>query len=319
MDDSLLKKLVASSSFESLLAEEFVQSAFRHEGWRAFQSTYYRDLATRKLREVDVLARRSWWSDDFVRLTLEIIVEVKTLRGYHLLFSPYTHLESARELERPDASGHLMRRWIGAEGDTRDARIRYLRIEDLSLAKLVREHIAQVAYENGRSVLSPLMIDPPPFSCQAGAFRETNTQVEKDLESSVLWKGVLALMSATKGLIAARLRSRLMTARSFAAANNLSFFSTIASELKDAVRTCDQFHPVFVTDARLWMLVAGGRELSAIPWTRLILSSGQVHPHFWLDVVNREHIADYCTTLTQGYDAILEANGAEEALDEFLF
>jgi hypothetical protein len=119
MDDALVKKLIASTSFQSLVTEEEVKSAFKQEGWQAIQSTFYKDLSTRVLREVDVLARNAWWCDMSARLTLEVVVEVKTMKGFHLLFSPYTASEAGRRLGSPNASGHLMRRWIGAEGHAR--------------------------------------------------------------------------------------------------------------------------------------------------------------------------------------------------------
>jgi hypothetical protein len=196
--------------------------------------------------------------------------------------------------------------------------IRYLGIKSPRIEELVREHISEVAYEDGRSILTPLMIDPPPLQWEAGAYRETNTQHEKEPGASVLWKGVQSLISTVRGQISARIRSRLWAARQFTDDDDDLFTSTLITELTAAVRSCDQFHPVFVTDAQLWMVGSRNHELASIPWCRLILSSGRLHPHFWLDVVNREHIAEFCTTLTQGYQAILEGNGAEETWDEYL-
>src|SRR5687768_1482149 len=85
-------RLIRSDSVKSLMAEQEVVEAFRKMHWWTVEhGSFYRDIVTGKVRELDVRARRNWSTGgpiDSVRdARLEVLVEVKSIRGFHLIFA----------------------------------------------------------------------------------------------------------------------------------------------------------------------------------------------------------------------------------------
>jgi hypothetical protein len=58
--------------------------------WTAVQNAIYQDPREEKLRETDVLARRSWESSTAkkARVDVVLVIECKTMKGFHLLLAP---------------------------------------------------------------------------------------------------------------------------------------------------------------------------------------------------------------------------------------
>ena len=90
--DALKIKLAESASFHSFRSESAVCDALKSLRWNAKHGAYYEDLETKKQREIDVIAQQFWSrktknGDQRVRIT--VLIEVKTMKGFHLLVSPF--------------------------------------------------------------------------------------------------------------------------------------------------------------------------------------------------------------------------------------
>lgn len=322
VDETIKRKLLQSPAFLSLSAEQLVKEQLLLRKWRALHSTYYRDLETRKLREVDVIGRQTWeHCEDDIKIALELIIEVKSAREFHLLFSPYDQPWEMSKLEVPVSPGQLMRDWVGVSRKPRlfERIFRRSTLSDSEVA-LVREQANALAYPDGYAVIAPLMIDPPPVKWNSSGFRELSLGKEKDLENSVLWRAGQSLMSTIRALKVARRRSRLNEARIFVEMEKNETEPSLVHEVLDsldqAFRAFDQFHPIVVIDSQLWYL--SGTDLQPIPWCRLILANSRGFPHFWFDVVNTGTFADYADQLTTAYTERLTESGAELVNDEYL-
>ena len=319
----LQAKLLASSSYKAFQAESVLRRLLQDHGWDAFQGTYYRDQNSGKLREIDVLGRATWnlWTHRQLHAVVEVVVEAKTMKGYHLLFAPFVMPPELAALDAVASPSHLMREWVG--GDTGNRRyiesiLRRCGVDESDvrqLSALVRAN----AYPD-EALIKDLMIDPPPVSHYTGAFRETNVGSEKELEASVLWKATTSLMSAVQGLKRTRRRSRLSTAKilaGVAASEGRKDYSLVRNALSDAVAGYDQFHPVIVVDASLWHVAED--EIVEAPWCRMIMADSRGYPHFWVDIVHFEQFAAYCEDVLSGYPSAFECVGAERGPHEFLF
>lgn len=93
--DELKLKLLESDGVNSLLSENRVASELRARGWTSVHGFYYEDAETKKHREVDVSATRTWLSGAltettyFDSTTLNLLVECKNLRNSNLIFSEF--------------------------------------------------------------------------------------------------------------------------------------------------------------------------------------------------------------------------------------
>ena len=176
--DEIKARLIGSYSVASMAAEQEVIAAFkRGDWWRVEHGSFFRDVTTGKLRELDVRASRHWSTTSKLDVTLEVLVEVKSMRGYHLVFAP-------------DANGYddasAQRVWLGQAPEA----FRSTLIETGAGLRIVKEievlH-SDLSHPNGVSAIDPLLdIAPPPAQVFATAFRETNVGSEKELDNSVL-------------------------------------------------------------------------------------------------------------------------------------
>ena len=90
-DKDLQSRLLGSTSFQSLSSEQSILTTLKDLNWNAVHSCFYSDGKTEKLREIDVLGRRIWERKLKHRTELadlHLIVEAKSVKGFHLLFSP---------------------------------------------------------------------------------------------------------------------------------------------------------------------------------------------------------------------------------------
>src|SRR5256885_16591693 len=106
---SLSSKLTSSTSFFSLSSEQRIASTLKDLHWRAIHGCFYPDLKTEKLREIDVLANRKWerrGKSLGVYADVRLILEAKSAKGFHILFSPINRSSSHRQLNYE---------WLGQE------------------------------------------------------------------------------------------------------------------------------------------------------------------------------------------------------------
>jgi hypothetical protein len=159
----------------------------------------------------------------------------------------------------------------------------------------------------------PIVADPPPAKHIVTAFRETNTDKEKDLESSVLWRALSTLRSATSALELECERwhsgwfdfPELRTADGRQA---LSIFLPLATRDLGFV---DVFHSVVVLDAGLWLTAP--RSLKSVPWCRFHQLDHLGSVTWWCDVVQSSTFPAYAGEVSAYYVKAYERHRARAA------
>src|SRR5262249_31688231 len=148
-------------------------------------------------RELDVKARRSFsrlptTDPAYATAFLEVPIEVKSLRGYHVVFAPNPH--------RSHRSPSAQRAWWGYNADKLGSVLLGSDVPaDVATALVAR--FRELSYPNdGSMVVGDLIVDPPMIQSAATAFRETNIGNEKELDASVVWKSIQGLKSAIESM-----------------------------------------------------------------------------------------------------------------------
>ncbi len=300
MDETIQDKLSGADSTKSLRAERRVSEAFRAKRWDTYHGPFYRDPETKKLREVDVVARQVWvrrLKSGQQAVRLHLYAEVKSIKGYHLLFSRY----DARSMLH-----YQLRLWPGTfdQGKHRWLK-KALLVEGLSDAEVLvwLRKFEQVAFPRQRQAMSTGSFEPPPVKWWSSAFRETNIGAAKDLDNSVLWRSVLALRSSF-----ASLRRYMIDyhgtgiAGAYSAAK--TFDESPSEWLGDSLRRhatmVDYFHPVVFVEAPIW--VAGEKSITSVPWVRFVQLNPLGLVISWCDVVHLERLKEYVVVVSKHYE-----------------
>ena len=299
-------KLLTSQAFLSLSSEQRVHATLIANGWRAQHGTFYRDPDSKKPRELDVTAVRRWEASrkaGNMTLSLDLLIEVKSARGFHLLFAPHRPKESA---------GYLLRYWIGYEGRTRRRLLRDLarRLDERQLAA-VAARLNSIAYPQHFAAPRSIMVNPPSLEWAATGFRETNIGSEKDLDNSVVWRAGQALRSAFRSYRDLEYRRQMEWTLSELQDDPEARRDPVASVLGNLhwqVRQVAQFHPIVVVDAELW--VAQEAHVRKVPWCRFAQVDRAGHPQWWWDVVHSASVADYVQHITRAYDKAVRPSRA---------
>jgi len=302
-------KLIGSPSFHSLTAEQEILALLQSNDWQAVHGCFYVDSKTDKLREIDVLGRRIWerkLKSGVESADVHLIIEVKSVKGYHLLFSALAGSAAYRQANEF---------WIGYEGEHRDPIITTLANIGLSPdnAASVLKALQKAAYPKDTPRLSRLQVDPPPAEVYASAFRETNVGGEKDLEGSVLWKASLSLASMVSSLKQQTINYIVESLKDEAEAASMFKLDPIAQIIKFFdyfVRTVDLYHPILVIDAPLWLVKKG--ELSEIKWCRFQQLDTHGRAEWWFDVVHSGHFNKFVQDLTKYYVARFKSARAKQ-------
>ena len=299
--DDIKDRLLASDAVTSLMAEQEVVAAFkRSEWWDVQHGGYYRDRETGKLRELDVWARRSWSGPgiDSNVADLELFIEVKSLRDYHIVLAP-----------QPGGQDTLTQRaWFGHYQDRLGQFLVDSGVQQELAARMV-DRLRELAYPKPKQemTVSKLVVSPPKAPVYATAFRETNVGKEKELDQSVLWRAIQALTSAVES---SRERRDALFLDALKGQINVALEDdedpapAIERELARAVRYVTIFHPVVVVDARLW--VSRGDRLEEIDHGRFTVDERDRFPRRWFDIVTRRSFPDWITSLTEHYRSNLE-------------
>lgn len=298
-EPDLHTKLLNSQSFNSLTSEQRILSLMKGLGWRGIHSCFYTDSKTEKLREVDVLCRRVWecrLKNRQELADLNLVIEAKSAKGYHLLFSA---------LEGSSAYRQANELWMGLEGEPRQLIAQMLTDAGLTVEQSanVMKVFDKMAYPNRRPRCYRLSVDPPPAQVYVSAFRETNIGGEKELESSVLWKASLSLASAVGGLkqqTIDHMRVRLKEDFEISSLIKLDPIAQVTELLDIHAGLVDLYHPIVVIDAPLWEVRDG--ELRSIRWCRFQQLETHGQSEWWFDVVHSDHFEKFAGELTRYYD-----------------
>lgn len=308
--DALKKKLAESASFHSFLSESAVCDVLRSLRWNAKHGAYYEDLETKKQREIDVIAQQFWRrktknGDQQVRLT--VLIEVKTMKGFHLLVSPF---------EEDGFSFYQNVHWLGdPHGDYSElaSSLRVNGMEEGAIDKFV-QRLQQFAYPRQKARPWLLMVRPNTETVFT-SFRETNIGAEKELDNSVFWKASQSLRSASKSIQKSILEAHLEDVAGsvkYAPKTEEKRINYVLGWAKDRINRIDVIHPIVVTDADIWVSGSGGPE--PVKWSRFGQYSFDGIPEWWCDVVNSKHFAEYALLISMHY--ALELKSAKATLQK---
>ena len=301
-----------SESSRSLLAERRVAEALRRRGWKVAHGAYYTDPVTGKSRELDVTASRSWTKATRrteLGAALHLLVECKSMRGNQLLFAPRTD---------PDFGDRCYYFWPGLDDDPLRERIRALLAEAQMPAPAVERvmiKLEQLAYPRGKALIFDLVADAPAAPQRATAYRESRGAEARELrddEASVLWRAIQTVFGAVTGIAQSLLEGTMQQLRDdlTIASRWGDDMSEYALEVLDGViSTVVLFHPVVVTDARLFTLE--GEEPVEIPWCRVDQERIATYEHRWIDVVNSAAFDEYAEAVTKWYTRAMQKKKAE--------
>jgi hypothetical protein len=164
------------------------------------------------------------------------------------------------------------------------------------------------AIENQDGISERQIISPPSVPVIASAYREITGVKEKDLESSVLWRGLQAVHSAMryfKEHDRSKIHTNAMDAFIKERNDSHDLYRAGAAAIANAFAFVHLYHPVIVTQSKLWR--TNGSELEPVNQVRFwqIGSSGQ--PFRWVDIVQLDFFLPYATSLTEYYaEAIVQ-------------
>lgn len=258
-----------------------------------------------------MVARRSWKrgsGDEQLRSYLNLITEVKTMRGYHLVFAPLPDSERSVIVERE---------WLGYASERGPHRVQLGRA--LERAEIGAEEIASIfeglfslAYPGELMVIIDLVAGPPPAPFVSSAFRETNIGGEKDIDTSVLLKAAQALNDCVAYSRTAYLERALEDVEGtadYARWQGDSIVEGVLRELTKKTNRVELFHSVVVVDAMIWGL--RDTALEELPWCRFYQLEGYGFVTGWYDIVRRDSLQQYFTEITTHYDEYMRQAGAQ--------
>lgn len=315
--DTLNEKLLRSKAVVTSQMEADVRRMCNANDWQAIQGVYYRDLKHAKYRELDVSATQRWkfvTKDNLGQnpsITINILAEVKTMSGYHLVFDnldikPFLCFQSSVYCD-----------WVGYIENHHKQRMHeifsYQGIDKNDFPSLI-DKISAIAYPEDTVRISELLIQPSQAKFFAGSFRETNIGSEKELENSVLWKACQSLWSSIESFIDDNfedffgdLDTNALLARQ---ENDDTWFE---QAIGNHSSSASLFHPVIVTSAKLWRLSSSGKALEEIPSTRLFIQDQRGHVIRWFDVVNFDAFDDWISDVTnQYYETLTQVNAVRD-------
>jgi hypothetical protein len=298
--DTVADRLSASAAVASLRQEQHIADLLQHAGWQVTHGYYYRDPATDKYRELDVVARHYWSKRGLRRrnhsVIVEVLCEIKSIRDFHIVFAPNVADDRYHTTIYAEWFGYHEKRLAatldeaGASADVIARMLKYFRRTCYSRGS-----------EAGRA--ARMFICPPDADFRASAFRETNIGSEKDLDSSVFWRATQAVFSAINSTRASFLNHRFEEiADSIAYAQHAKLdiaLSMVETDIDMGAEHVQVIHPVVVVDARMW--ASEGEELKEVESCRF-LRRGREYEAAWCDIVTRSSADRYFTELTEYYE-----------------
>lgn len=317
--DDIAAKLWRSSSVQSLIAERSAAAVLSDAGWRTALSVHYRDIATDKTREIDVIGTRTAASVEIPRASVDVrvLVEVKTLRDAHIVFLP----DQTKGRTSPTSYS-----WLGNRAEHLD-RVKQVVTPKATFAgreQEVHDRVTSIAFPGGIASIASLLVAPMPATLYASGFRETNTKVERGSfdgfedfrraqPQSVLWNAARELWSATGSLkrefVIERYEDLEAAVEDALRRNKWLIVEEDQTPLRRALEHAALYHPVVLLESHLWAV--GNSSLEEVGWFRLQLinASGRAS-NSWCDVVTTSEFPHYVGALTWYYKELLQSAGA---------
>lgn len=303
MSGDIKSRLEGSDAVESLQNERRVYEALKEYNWNPVHGAFYRDTDSGKRREIDVSGLQLWKmerGENEIVARLRVVSEVKTMKGYHLVFSPSRRLRSNR--------------LYYCLGQTDKEKIfEYMEEKGIPGRDLVDfvDRFNKVAFVEGDLILSPLLVDPPKANFNGSAFRETNVGSHRDLQGSVIWNATRELQDVVNSLkdgARRRFANSAAYSKRRARRKNENLVEMMLGELRRMSRYASIFNPFVVTDAKIWSMEGG--DLEERMWCRFSQSNTKGAEIFWVDVVNSEYLNEYVENITSNYYSKFSVKGA---------
>lgn len=298
MNIEIKAKLEKSPAFASLQMEEKIKEILLSIGWNVSHSAYYQDPKENKQREIDIVGRMMGRTEDSSFLSLYLPIECKSLDGCHIIFSK-TH-ERYLQFHMTGLCS-----WVGYMPYHNRMKI-YNALSEIGYRrKQINDVLHQIhssAYPEEHVRIWRLMVRPFSEIHSATSFREMTVSTEKSLENSVLWRAILTLNSVIESMKKEAeddFVKSILNSGIYALSQDEQNISDFLSSIDDGTKRVSLYHPIVVSNAKLWQNIGG--SLQEVGSCRLYLHDTDGEVSKWYDVVNIEYIDDYLKQITQYY------------------
>jgi|JI8StandDraft_1071087.scaffolds.fasta_scaffold156101_1 hypothetical protein len=311
MNDPIDKKLLISESGKSLISELKLYelcSEIKTDYWKLNPSEFYIDPFENKIREIDLVMRRTIELDNIL-INIVIPIEVKSNRDHHLIYINNYEFDQSFKFNC-DIIGKSFRNTQFLILEKFNKLASYYNFKKDILKYFINEIVETSDFYGGHDKIQIPSIDKAEFVLFS-SFRETNSSKDKDLDNSVFWKALKSLDSFTK--------SQLKIAQEEFVENIIesiplkiipyeaeeerilrNSFKKIFSEIKPSIFL---FHKVIVIGSRIWEVVDENNIIEKASGRFIDVQNGKFKS--WCDVVNDSHIENYIKTLLKEYNTII--------------
>lgn len=305
MTSSEADYILGSVTNRALSLEVRIARALRELGWNTSHSAYFRDPKEQKDREIDVAAVRRWTRRrrkhaDAVQL--HIFAECKTIAEGKVLFAPLP----------PNGEQTPYRQWLDVDEYAIRARLfEVLTAAGMQPAQAARalKRIHSSAYPKGESIFAKVIrTHAPPAEHRVSAGREVTAKKER----SPLYDAMQALYATIDGTANELFVQSLDEVRDrVVVANARQRSAEAVAAGNEETTTLTLFHPVVVTDAKLWLRQDDDDpvEITSCRIEQSRIATTEVR---WVDVVHESAFAEYAAEVTRWYAEKLTAAGCAE-------
>ncbi|WP_447731521.1 hypothetical protein [Aeromonas veronii] len=288
------KKLAQSDAFHSIKAEHTALNILNTHGWKPIHSPYYKDMISGKLRELDLAGRQIWCKNigkHELIARIHIYVEIKSAPAFHILCAGETAQHSFGNNEY----------WPGYCDETKLKIQSALDSYGISLSKS-RDYLHKLdklIFPKSTMLTAPIRIQPMPADECYSAFRETDTNKEKDLDNSVLWRAISTLNSAinsAKNESINKLLSNFTLELEMCRRKKADLTLSLGA-VESHSRIIDFYIPLVLIESRLWSAL--NHDPEEIPWFRFVQNNTYGASGNWTDVINLKYLDTYLSDLAK--------------------
>lgn len=281
--EDIKNKLLKSSSLRSLIIESKVYNELDKLSWQTEQSPFFIDSNSKKMRELDVKARKYFTKDSY-SCDVDMLVECKSLKNYHII-------ANSPSLDNGDFDFI----WLGNYTYNKVNKLDELLFkygfnteENVYIKEKLEEYcVPDSTYRWLDYKLEPFKI--PTFN----SYRETNVNTTKDIDNSVIWKCILSLQSAIlahEELLLTNIECIILESIHLNI-SKLKKIDNIIESLKEISNHMYFIHPVIVVESKLWEFTKKN-DLKELKYFRFNIQKF-FEDSLWVDIVNFEHVDEY--------------------------
>jgi len=279
-----------SVTYRAMSLEVRVARTLDSFGWQTAHSAWYRDVREQKDRELDVDAVRRWQypHGNEVYVHLHVLVECKSVKGGHLLF--------ARDASKGEDS--LRYHWLDADDEwTREQLLQTLTrrgVNDRAAARAIRR-FHEAMYPEGEGIAVRVVPPASPAPNRVTAGQELGSR-------HYLWEASQAVYGTIENTIAELLSDSLVEVRDSVPhrVGEQRLLEECVAAMVSEAGGITIFHPVVVTDAKLWAFEAGAdpEPIDSCRVTQRRIATGAQR---WIDIVHEDDFGRWAGRMTQWY------------------